>query len=147
MPKFIDALAMKNGSTEVTFLTTSRVLQNLTLGAALVSVETGSTAANLVNYGLSVLAGSSTGAPNTYTLAAPTAGIEKSIYCAVASSSDTVTVYSGSSVCYFGVGTNTKAVFGSPGLIQLMGVSTSRWAIASLGTTFFGTTSIPAASS
>ncbi len=144
MPNFVDVVRMKGSTLDV--LSTGRVLANVTLGGDVAAtVETGSSGTALKNYGLSFVT-ATTGAAQVYTLAAPTPGVEKAIYCLFASSSDSVTV---SATTVVGIGevatTNTyrKVVFGSPGIVKLIGLTTARWAVLSVGTTYTGTTSLP----
>lgn len=151
MPNFVDPLRIKSGSTEVEICSTARVFKNvtfqdITFGSGVAdTVETGSSGINLKNHGLSFVS-ATTGAPQVYTLAAPSAGIEKAIYCTFASSSDIVTVSATTAVAIGEITTTNayrKIVFGSPGVVKLLGLTTARWTVLSVGTTGTGTTSLP----
>lgn len=146
MPKFRDALAFKTSDSDLTVLTTDFLLQNLTIGSGLLeTVATATTTASLANYGVSFVS-ATTGADNVYTLSAPDAGVRKTLYCTAASSSDTVTVFA-TTLVSIGEITSTAAyrnvIFGSPGIVELVGLTTARWAVTSIGTTLTGTTSLP----
>jgi len=113
--------------------TDAQTLENKTLGTGVAeSVAAGSSAATLPNYGVTTIA-SSTGAPVTAVLAAPSAGVRKTIYCTYAGSSDTVTIFSGSSACFINTTAANNIVFSTRGVVELMGVSTSQWILLGVG--------------
>ncbi len=111
-------------------------------------VETGSTATNLKNYGISKLTqGTTATGPNKYTMDAPVAGVLKTLYTTAAGSSDFPTVYSGSTATFFISGSTAlnTALFVSlksnGASATLKGLSTAAWlAIGEVGTIGYSTT-------
>jgi hypothetical protein len=109
--------------------------------------ETGSTAANLANYGVSKLTAGTTGTGlNKYTLGAPEAGSVKTIYTTAAGSSDFSIVYSGSTATFFISGSTalTDALYVSlqsdGASATFLGLSTAEWlAIGEVGTVAYTT--------
>lgn len=155
MPKFIDPLYVKTGSTDVLLASTDgklfgtvtapvgttevQTLQNKTLGAGTVqNTETGSTAANLVNYGVSLLTYSS-GAGKAYTLGAPALGVRKALILQTTAVPDTTgvfsSVYTGSTAILIMDNSTTYAPKLYAGLgppyarIELEGHSTALWGV------------------
>lgn len=97
------------------------------------SVATGSSAATLVNYGVSSITGTSTAAL-TLTLAAPLVGIRKVLACQEANSTQTVTIFTGSSATtILGTSAANNIVFSTKGIVELIGVTTAQWALLSEG--------------
>ncbi len=73
---------------------------------------------------------SSTSGAKNYTLAAPTAGVSKTIVCTAGSSVNTAVVLCASGVTFDG--TNTKATFNAAAeTLDLVGVSATLWAVKS----------------
>lgn len=119
--------------------TAAQTLENKTLGAGTISnVETGSTAANLVNYGVSLLAYSSD-AGKAYTLAAPAAGVGKTVILNTTVAPDTTgvfsSVYTGSTAIFImdnstAYAPKLYAGFGPPySIVELVGVTTALWGV------------------
>ncbi len=100
-------------------------------GGLIETVTAGTTAATISNNGLTTFGSESTAA-TTYTLAAPVAGIRKSLLC---NSTSTLakTLSSGSSLVRFGASsTITNLVFDSANeAVILQGVSATQWAVVS----------------
>lgn len=104
---------------------------------------TASTGAVLPNYGLSIVSANAGSGSNTFTMSAPYVGAVKKLYCSLANTSDMAVVYSGSTATFIGPGTGLRLKFTQPGQVaQLIGVSTSRWGVMSLGSTTV-TTALP----
>lgn len=120
-----------NSSGVVTANVTGNVTGNLTETVTAVTGSTTATRAGgtaVVNSGIATL-GSTDGQKN-YTLAAPTAGVNKTLVCTAGSSANTCVVLCASGVTFDG--TNTKATFNAANeLLDLVGISTTQWAIKS----------------
>lgn len=104
-------------------------------------VESGSTAANLKNYGVSTIGGTT---KKVYTLAAPTAGLRKTIYCTVCSTSKHAYVYSGAATVAFTSTTTQRALKFSKaarGWVSMIAISTARWLVLGKTTSVAYTTS------
>lgn len=143
MPRFVDPVAMKSGSTEVEILSTSRQLSNATLGSAVGFYTTDSTGATTIpNYGLTRVAASA--AASTYSLAAPSPGVMKFLY--VAANTTNITIDASTAVQIGTLATTNayhKIVFSRPATVTLLGITTAQWDVLSVGTTFVGTTALP----
>ena len=103
-------------------------------------VENGSTAASLKNYGVSVLSPTT---KKVYTLAAPVAGVRKTIYCTVASTSKHAYVYSGASTIAFTTTSTQRALKFSKavrGYVSMIAISTARWLVLNKTTSVSYTT-------
>lgn len=173
MPRFVDSIRMANGSTDTIIASTDglfggvaslpstvahtlvsttdvQTLQNKTLGAGTVSsLETGSTATNLVNYGVSLLSYSTDGG-KAFTLAAPALGVGKMLVLNTTAAPDTTgvfsSVYTGSTAIFIMDNSTTYAPklyagLGPPySLIELVGVTTALWGVkAAYGNAKFST--------
>ena len=121
--------------------TVAQTLENKTLGANTVRyTETGSTAANLVNYGVSLLPYSTDS--NTYTLAAPAVGVEKILAMQSVSVPDATAkfaaVYTGSTATLIMDNSTAYAPKLFVGLqppysyIRMVGLTTAIWGIDSI---------------
>lgn len=76
-----------------------------------------------------------------YSLPIPNEGLRFSAACLAGNSSDFVALYTGSTAIFIGPGTGLYCRLTAPGqTVQLMGVSTSRWSVLSLGSTTVTTT-------
>lgn len=118
------------------YYATATVEGNLQEIGKLLYSAAGSSAATIPNYGLSLLSATTGAGTATITLTAPTAGLIKMLHCSAANSSDTVLVYTGSTATFFGPGAALAMEFNTAGqAASLVGVSTARWAILSLGST------------
>lgn len=131
------ALVFFDKATHTTIVTIDPVTLKLQANTGMAqAVESGTTSATLVNYGVSTITiGSTTGATKAYTLAAPATGVAKWVTCATASTGGTATVTLESGNYKNSTGTNTIATFSSQGDLSLMGISTSRYAVISASTT------------
>lgn len=135
MPRFVDPISMKSGSTDIpiastagllfgvgtapstaafTFVdtTTAQTLSNKTLGAGTVNyTETATSDSALVNYGISFLPYSTNGA--TVTLAAPSSGVRKTlILYSTAVVPETTEVYT-----YVDASSDVQVLYGSTALV------------------------------
>lgn len=155
MPNFIDTVAMKNGSTEVTVLSTSRVLQNVTMQSITIgtgtiqSLETltassgGVSPSTMVNYGISritVATGDLSTSPRLAYLSAPAVGIEKTIvFETTAAYVNTLDVDLGADVGIDGSTSNRFIAFSTlatiPQSITLLGMTTAMWAVKGVNST------------
>lgn len=73
---------------------------------------------------------------STFALTAPFQGKRFAIYCSAANSSDKAITYTGSTATFFGPGAMLRINFTEAGqAVDVIGVSTSRWAILSMGST------------
>lgn len=106
----------------------------LTAGAGFVSAsEVGSTATPLRNYGFSSIVSSTSVGDKAYTLALPVAGYTKSIANITGSTSQgTASVTSAAGGSFDSTG-STIATFSSQGYLNLVGVSSTRWAVTGIG--------------
>ena len=125
--------------------TDSQALQNKTLNAGCVFVSAvGTSEATIPNCGLTNISASTS--PFTATLAAPLAGMLKFIHVSAANTSDVVTIDASTSVEIGVVGSTAsyrKMAFTCKGSAMLLGVSTARWDVLSIGTTLVGTATLP----
>ncbi len=100
--------------------------------------ETGSTSANLVNYGTSkvvlISSSSAAGSQKAFTLALPIVGYQKLLVQPTASTGGTSTVTAASGSQFNNSG-NTIATFSSAGSLQLIATTSSQWNIISASTT------------
>lgn len=129
--KFIPA-GSGTAEIELVDVSSTQTLANKTFGAGAVEAsETGTTTANLVNYGLSTIVGTSSAGPIGYTLALPVRGISKTIadIGTLTTGNATVTAATGSN---FTGPTGTVVTFTTQGYISLYGVTSSQWAIVGL---------------
>lgn len=104
----------------------------------------GTSDAAIPNCGLTTI--SATTSPFTATLAAPLAGVLKFFHVSAANTTDIVTIDASTSVEIGVVGsTNSyrKMAFTCKGSAMLLGVSTARWDVLSIGTTLVGTSTLP----
>lgn len=90
-------------------------------------VDTASTAANVSNIGMTLLAST---AAKTYTMDIPSIGCQKQVIC-TASSTTVQTLSSGSTGITFDGSADTLTFNGINESVILQGVSTTRWAILS----------------
>ena len=130
--------------------TDAQTLENKTIGTGCIfNTETGSTASNLVNYGVSLLSYSSD-AGKAYTLSAPAVGAQKMLVLNTAVAPDTTgvfsSVYTGSTAILILDNSTTYAPklyagFGPPySLVELVGVTTALWGVkAAYGNAKFST--------
>ncbi len=107
------------------------------------AVETGSTATNLTNYGISAVG--STAAKNKYVLDAPLPGVRKTIYTDLADSTRYPIVYGGGALFESGSTKLADALYvslqGVGSAVDLIGVSTAKWlAVGEVGTVAYTTT-------
>lgn len=120
-----------NSSGVVTANVTGNVTGNITNTLTAVTGSTTATRAGgtaVVNSGLATI-GSTDGQKN-YTLAAPTAGVNKTLVCTAGSSANTSVVLCASGVTFDG--TNTQATFNAANeVLDLVGLSATQWAIKS----------------
>jgi len=133
--------------------TQAQTLENKTLGTGTARYsETGSTAANLVNYGMSLLS-FSTDNSKLYTLAAPAVGIEKFLVLNTTVAPDTTgifsAVYTGSTAIFImdnstAYAPKLYAGLGPPyTMIKLVGVTTALWGVqAAYGNAKFSTSTV-----
>jgi hypothetical protein len=104
------------------------------VGRAVLHISAGSSAATLPNYGLTTLQSTAGTGTVSVTLAAPSPGVPKKLYCTVASTDDQIEVYSGSTACFFGPGNDLRIRLYEAGqMVSLIGLSTSRWAVEGVG--------------
>jgi hypothetical protein len=159
MPKLIDPLLMKTGTTDVLLASTdgklfgtitepvgtteAQTLTNKTIGSGTVFATTDSTGATTIpNYGLTRMAASA--AASTYLMAAPTPGVMKYLYLAANSTAMTVNVSTAVQIGVLGTtDAYRKIVWTRPGTVQLLGITTAQWDVLSIGTTFVGSTALP----
>lgn len=156
-------LYAKNGSTEFQLVTSTGQLYHQGTAIAATAAElnnlsgqytvaAGSTAANLANNGISTLSWSTAGDP-AYTLAAPAAGVEKTIVLNTTAVQDTTgifsSVYSGSTATFFIDNSTAYAPklyvgFQPPySAVKLVGLSTAQWGVlAAYGGTKFSTQAV-----
>ena len=94
--------------------------------------EAATTAATLVNYGLSqITIATSSAGTKAFTLAAPIAGVTKYVHCATASTGGLSTLAAGSGTFN---STGATATFSSEGTLALVGYSTARWDVIAAST-------------
>ncbi len=100
--------------------------------------ETGTTSANLVNYGTSkvvlISSSSAAGSQKAFTLALPVVGYQKLLVQPTASTGGTSTVTCASGAQFNNAG-NTIATFSSAGSVSLVATTSSQWNIVSASTT------------
>ena len=142
----LSALAFPTtGSQTLVNTTDSQTLENKTLHAGCVFASAaGSSDDAIPNYGLTNISASTS--PFTATLAAPLAGMLKFIHVSAANTSDVVTIDASTSVEIGVVGSTAsyrKMAFTCKGSAMLLGVSTARWDVLSIGTTLVGTATLP----
>lgn len=81
---------------------------------------------------------------STANLPIPFSGKRMAIYCSAANSSDRAIVYSGSTAIFIGSDNHLRIIFDHAGeTADLIGVSTARWGILSLGMSFILETNMP----
>lgn len=140
---FSGALTVSGGitlNTSPLTLSSNYIVENL---------ENGTSDSTLKAYGVSVINPSTGGGAMTVGLAAPIIGVRK-VICVTANTTETVTVDATSDVV---IGNSTalsanKLVFTGPGLVELVGVTTARYMVLTLGSTLWaGTTTLPTFSS
>lgn len=152
--KTLNAGTSPTTGTHVLVGTTSvQTLENKTLGVGTIqNTETGSTAASLVNYGVSLLAYSSD-AGKAYTLGAPAIGVTKVLVLQTTAVPDTTgvfsSVYTGSTAIFIMDNSTTYAPklyagFGPPyARVELEGHSTALWGVVSAyGNAKFSTSAV-----
>lgn len=86
-------------------------------------------------YGVTIVRATTAGGAGTRTLAAPIVGVRKTIICLTANSSDTVVVDATSDVIISNstLYSKNKITFTSPGVIELIGVTTAQYGILNVG--------------
>ena len=125
--------------------TNAQTLLHKTFNAGCVFASAvGTSDATIPNSGLTNISASTS--PFTATLAAPLAGMLKFIHVSAANTSDVVTIDASTSVEIGVVGSTDayrKMAFTCKGSAMLLGVSTARWDVLSIGTTLVGTSTLP----
>ena len=109
-----------------------RIVQEGTISFSTNYVLVGSTAGSTItNYGVSILTRATTGlGALTWTLAAPSPGVRKTIVVTTANVTDTVKVDANNSP-FNGYGTQDILIFIETGAVELIGLTTASWGIVS----------------
>lgn len=98
-------------------------------------VVTETTATALANFGVSVVTrGTTATGSNAYSMAAPIAGTIKHIVALAATVSEHILIQGNTNVTYDPAGTKDKLKIVAPGLVTLVGLSTSAWGVVGLST-------------
>ena len=96
-------------------------------------VTSGTTTANITNYGLTVITAVAAGGAQVFDISDPVAGVRKTISCLVANSSDTATLKASTAVS-FDNGSKNRFRFVAEGCVSLHGASATRWHVTSVST-------------